>query len=156
VSTLDLRPIPVERTRQLRRAVLRPHQTLEQLATHEPEDAFAVGVFDGDQLVAVGFVGRDGEPGKWRVRGMATAPEVRGRGAGSAVLAALVQHAASSGATRVWCNARIAARSLYERAGFTVVSEEFELPEIGPHLVMELSRLPKRPSGQPPIQRRSG
>lgn len=148
MSTLDLRPIPVERTRQLRRAVLRPHQTLEQLATHEPEDAFAVGVFDGDQLVAVGFVGRDGEPGRWRVRGMATVPEVRGRGAGSAVVAALVQHAASSGATRVWCNARVAARSLYERAGFKVVSEEFELPEIGPHLVMELNRLPKRTLGR--------
>jgi predicted GNAT family N-acyltransferase len=26
---------------------------------------------------------------------------------------------------------------LYERAGFHVTSEEFELPEIGPHLVME-------------------
>jgi predicted GNAT family N-acyltransferase len=37
----------------------------------------------------------------------------------------------------VWCNARVRARSLYERAGFTVVSEEFDVPEIGPHLVME-------------------
>jgi predicted GNAT family N-acyltransferase len=41
----------------------------------------------------------------------------------------------------VWCNARTPARSLYERAGFTVASDEFELPEIGPHLVMELAAM---------------
>jgi ribosomal protein S18 acetylase RimI-like enzyme len=82
-------------------------------------------------------VGPDGGPGSWRVRGMATAPHARGKGAGAAVLDALVGHAIAQGATRVWCNARTPARSLYEREGFRVVSEEFEIPEIGPHLAME-------------------
>jgi ribosomal protein S18 acetylase RimI-like enzyme len=84
----------------------------------------------------VGFVGPDGEPDEWRVRGMATEPEARGRGAGSAVLDALIEHAAAQGATRIWCNARIPAVSLYARAGFEVESEEFEIPGIGPHVVM--------------------
>jgi ribosomal protein S18 acetylase RimI-like enzyme len=69
---------------------------------------------------------------------MATAPHARGRGAGSAVLSALVAHAAAHGATTVWCNARTPALSLYRRAGFKVVSEEFELPRIGPHRRLEL------------------
>jgi ribosomal protein S18 acetylase RimI-like enzyme len=68
---------------------------------------------------------------------MAAAPDVRGRGAGTAVLAALVEHAVAHGATRIWCNARTAAISLYERAGFAVVSEQFEVPHIGPHVRME-------------------
>jgi ribosomal protein S18 acetylase RimI-like enzyme len=68
---------------------------------------------------------------------MATAPQARGKGAGAAVLDALVQHALDGGAARVWCNARTPAISLYERAGFRVVSEQFELPGIGPHFVME-------------------
>jgi ribosomal protein S18 acetylase RimI-like enzyme len=68
---------------------------------------------------------------------MATAPSARRSGAGSAVLDALVAYAIARGASRVWCNARTPARSLYERAGFCVVSEEFELPDIGPHFVME-------------------
>ena len=72
---------------------------------------------------------------------MATAANARGRGAGIAVLDALLAHTRSQGATRVWCNARIRARSLYERAGFRAVSDEFELAEIGPHFVMELNRL---------------
>lgn len=120
--------------------MLRPHQTVEELAAHEPRGALAIGAFDGGELVAVGLVGPDGGPGSWRVRGMATAPHARGRGAGTVVLAALIGHAFAQGATRIWCNARTPARSLYERAGFEVASDEFELPEIGPHLVMELIR----------------
>lgn len=132
-----VRAVPIAQTRALRQAVLRPHQTLEQLAEHEPPDAYAVAAFDERQLVAVGFVVSEGGPGAWRIRGMATAPHAQGRGAGTAVLEALIAHATAHGALRVWCNARTAARSLYERAGLHATSEQFELPEIGPHLVME-------------------
>ncbi len=133
-----VRPVTPGQTRPLRHAVLRPHQALGDLAASEPPGAFAVGAFaDGGELVAVGLIGPDGEPGSWRVRGMATAPAARGRGLGTAVLEALLEHATAHGAQRVWCNVRTPARSLYERAGFHPVSEEFELPDIGPHLVME-------------------
>jgi GNAT superfamily N-acetyltransferase len=137
VSGVLVREISLVETRPLRHAVLRPHETVESLAAHEPPDAFAVGAFDGGALIAVGFVAPDGEPGAWRVRGMATAPDARGTGAGSAILDALVQHATDRGASRVWCNARTPARSLYERAGFRAISQEFDLPDIGPHFVME-------------------
>ncbi|MBV9941627.1 MAG: GNAT family N-acetyltransferase, partial [Solirubrobacterales bacterium] len=70
---------------------------------------------------------------------MATRPDTRGRGAGSAILQALVQHAIERGAARVWCHARTPARTLYERSGFVVASEEFEPPQIGPHYRMELA-----------------
>ena len=139
VSELVVREISLTETRPLRHAILRPHETVESLTAHEPSDAFAVGVFDRGALVAVGFIGSDGERGTWRVRGMATVPAARGKGAGSAVLDALLAHAVARGASRVWCNVRAPARSLYERAGFRAVSEEFELPDIGPHFVMERS-----------------
>jgi GNAT superfamily N-acetyltransferase len=67
---------------------------------------------------------------------MATDPAHRGRGVGGAILDALVDHARAQGATRVWCNARTPALSLYARAGFEPESEEFEIPGIGPHFVM--------------------
>jgi ribosomal protein S18 acetylase RimI-like enzyme len=144
VSDVLVREVSLAKTRPLRQAVLRPHETVEGVAADEPSGAFAVGAFDRGALVAVGLVAPDGEPGAWRVRGMATAPHARGKGAGTAVLDALVRHAIARGAARVWCNARTPARSLYERAGFRVVSEEFELPEIGPHLLMEwLVRQPR-------------
>jgi len=136
---MEVRSIPLAQTRQLRQEVLRPLSSLQDLASHEPSGSVAFGAYDGDELVAVGLVGRDGEqPGDWRVRGMATKPQARGRGAATRILQALVQHAVAQGATRVWCNARTPARSLYERLGFVVASEEFEPPDIGPHYRMEL------------------
>jgi ribosomal protein S18 acetylase RimI-like enzyme len=137
VTRLIVREVALAETHALRQAVLRPHQTVAAVAAEDSTDAFAIGAFDGEALIAVGLVAPDGEPGAWRVRGMATAPHARGNGAGTAVLGALVRHAVDRGASRVWCNARTPARSLYERAGFRVVSEEFELPRMGPHYVME-------------------
>jgi ribosomal protein S18 acetylase RimI-like enzyme len=132
-----IRPISLEQTRALRQAILRSHESVEQMASTEAPDTFALGAFDGDELVAVGMIAPDGEPGGWRIRGMATAPPARGQGAGTAVLDGLIAHARGAGAQRIWCNARTPARSLYERAGMLVVSEEFVLAQMGPHVVME-------------------
>jgi GNAT superfamily N-acetyltransferase len=134
--TFNVRAVDPAQTRPLRQRVLRPHESLEELASHEPPGVHAVAAFVGDELVAVGFVCPDGEPGAWRVRGMATAPEHRGQGAGAAILAQLVEHARDEGATRVWCNARTPALGLYARAGFEPASDEFDIPSIGPHFVM--------------------
>jgi predicted GNAT family N-acyltransferase len=67
---------------------------------------------------------------------MATAPEVRGRGFGAALLAASVSHVAGQGGGELWCNARLAAVGFYAARGFEVVSDEFDVPDIGPHVVM--------------------
>jgi GNAT superfamily N-acetyltransferase len=139
MAQLSVRPISLEETRLLRRDVLRPYMEVEQLATHEPAGSVAFGAFQAGELVGVGLIGPEGEPGDWRVRGMATVREARGRGAGSAVLHALVEHAIDHGATRVWCNARTAALNLYQRAGFVIASDLFEPPHIGPHYRMELA-----------------
>jgi GNAT superfamily N-acetyltransferase len=142
VAEFVVRQIPIAETRPLRQKVLRPHQTLDEVAADEPDSGCATGAFVGERLVAVGIIGTGTDPSVWRVRGMATEPLARGRGAGSAILDALVQYAVQRGAVRVWCSARTPAVSLYERAGFRATSEEFERPLIGPHLIMELSIAP--------------
>jgi GNAT superfamily N-acetyltransferase len=139
MADFEIKPLALAETRALRQEVLRPHQTVEELAGHEPAGAVAFGAFEGSELVAVGLAGPDGEPGDWRVRGMATAPHARGRGAGSRILRALVEYAIAHGARRVWCNARTPALTLYERAGFVVASDEFEPPDTGPHYRTELA-----------------
>ena len=72
----------------------------------------------------------------WRIRGMATSAEWRGRGLGTALLAAVLDHVGAAGGGLVWCNARTPARTLYERAGFEQLGEEWVDPEIGPHVRM--------------------
>jgi len=74
--------------------------------------------------------------GGWRIRGMATLADWRGLGIGGAVLAALLRHACENEGTIVWCAARPAARSFYERVGFESRGELFEVPVIGPHRQM--------------------
>ncbi|MDQ4090113.1 MAG: GNAT family N-acetyltransferase, partial [Actinomycetota bacterium] len=55
---------------------------------------------------------------------------------GAALLAGCVEHVAGAGGSELWCNARMAAVGFYRRAGFEVVSEEFDVPGIGAHVVM--------------------
>jgi len=67
---------------------------------------------------------------------MATAPEWRRRGVGSALLAAVIDHVATNGGGLLWCNARLGALGFYERAGFQARGDAWEEPVIGPHVAM--------------------
>jgi hypothetical protein len=48
----------------------------------------------------------------------------------------VVDHVAERGGGLLWCNARVPARRFYERARFSVVGDEWEEPNTGPHLTM--------------------
>jgi predicted N-acetyltransferase YhbS len=76
----------------------------------------------------------------WQLRGMATDPQVRGRGAGRALVAAGLTRVVALGGDLVWCDARAAAVGFYERIGFTAVTEVYDLRPVGPHrgMVIEL------------------
>jgi len=75
-------------------------------------------------------------PGGWRLRGMATAPEVRGWGIGSDLVDAVVDHVLGHAGTTLWCTARLAAVGFYERSGFTITGDPWEEPVIGIHIHM--------------------
>jgi L-Ala-D/L-Glu epimerase len=71
----------------------------------------------------------------WRLRGMATREDLRGTGIGAAVLGACVAYVGEQGGGFLWCNARVAARRFYARAGFREWGEEFESVGVT-HIVM--------------------
>jgi GNAT superfamily N-acetyltransferase len=114
-------------------------------------DALHAAVRDpaaGGGVVGIATVAPEGHPvdprvGDWRLRGMATAPEVRGRGLGALLLDACLDHARARGGDRVWCNARVAAEGFYRRAGFAPEGARFDIPGIGPHVVMSISLRPR-------------
>jgi GNAT superfamily N-acetyltransferase len=143
-------PVQVQRveaavTRPLRRRVLRPHETLDQLVLQGDDDPDAghFAVIEGDEVVATGSVRRERPPWPaegpaWRLRGMATTEDRRRRGLGGAVLAAAIAHVGDHGGGLVWCNARLPAVPFYQRAGFVTRGDRWEDPLIGPHIAMEL------------------
>lgn len=136
---MQLRQVTAAETADLRRLVLRGGRPVALPGDDEP--ALHVGVYDDGTLVGTGNVRREPapwapeEPG-WRVRGMATAEPARGRGVGTRVLQALLDHAAAGGGGLLWCHARTPAQRLYERAGLVTRGEPWVDPEIGPHVVM--------------------
>jgi len=77
------------------------------------------------------------EPAAWRLRAMATAPELRGAGLGSSLLLAVINHVAAAGGGLLWCNARLAAVPFYRRGGIEEVGEPWEEPVIGAHIAMQ-------------------
>jgi GNAT superfamily N-acetyltransferase len=137
--------VPPPVTYTLRQRVLRPGRSLD--AVRLPIDdnprtaAFAVRDATG-AVVATAIVFPDPCPWlcdrrrSWRLRGMATDPAWRGRGIGGRMLAHVLDHVRRGGGEVVWCNARVPARRLYERAGFTVHGDEWDDPDLGPHVAM--------------------
>ena len=136
-------PVSAAEVRPLRRSVLRPGRDPEELfypGDVDP-DSRHLAVLSGGQIVGVATScvtatrpsrgPATGGSGEWP-----SPRPFRGRGIGSSLLAACESHARRRGGSRLWCNARIAARNLYLDAGMVIEGEEFEIPGIGRHLLM--------------------
>lgn len=133
----------------LRRQVLRPGQPWSSVA-HDYDtwpETFHVAAFGPrGEVAACASFHPDSAPHRpeadpdttWRLRAMASLPEVRGQGYGAAALRYGIAEIRRRGGRLLWCNARSGAVGFYERLGFSIVGEEFEIAPIGPHFVMEL------------------
>jgi predicted GNAT family N-acyltransferase len=139
----DLRTIDLRTVRQLRHELLRPHQQPWEIVFEgdDEADTLHVGAFREEVLVGIASVMREPPPGQedplaWRLRGMATLPEMRGQGYGGALLERCLRHATDHGGDLAWCTARVPAAGFYRRYGFENVGEVFDVPSIGPHIVM--------------------
>lgn len=123
--------------------VLRPHQEWAEAAQiGAAPGAVGLAAYLDDRVVGTAILSPEPLPdeperlGAWRLRGMATAPELRGQGVGTRVLRTAVDLVASSGGTLIWCNARVSALGFYEHAGFTATGDPWDEPGIGPHVRM--------------------
>lgn len=144
-EAIQIRSTDAASTRPLRREVLRPHQTLEELVVsgEDHPDAGWFAAFRGDEVIGTAGVFPESSPhggsdASWRIRAMAVAEGVRGRGIGELLLDACLDHARRHGADHVWCSARVPAEDFYARAGFRPTGEEYEPAGLGPHVRMDL------------------
>lgn len=145
---VEIRRIAAADTRPLRLSVLRPGQPPEAAVYPQDDDPATVhlGAFTpGGELVGIATLlppearvaGQPPypEPGL-RFRGMAVPEAWRGKGVGTLLLKELRRLARERGARELWANARLSAVGFYDRQGFKVVSTEFEIRGLGPHLVI--------------------
>lgn len=142
-SSFNVRPISAAETRPLRRELLRPFQTLEELvfAGDDSEDTLHAGAFVGPRLIGIASVSRDQLPGTqdkdaWKLRGMAVRPELRGRGLGRALLESCIAHVEGRGGRLLWCSGRTSAMGFYRSLGFEPSGDEYQVEGTGPHYRM--------------------
>lgn len=140
---MNVEQVAPGQTVALRQRVLRPHETVAELAARaEAPGTIAFAALDGGRVIGTALVLPEPFPDQpdrvdaWRLRGMATDPDRRDEGVGSAVLGEAITQLRNLGAKLLWCNARIPARRFYERAGLAVSGEPWDEPDIGPHLRM--------------------
>lgn len=142
-SCLVVERVPAEVTFPLRLRVLgrgvRPADLARADDQHPDTGHFASR--RGDEVVATGTVRRRQphfrkERDGWQIRGMAVEEGERGRGLGTAILGAIIEHVAKSGGGVLWCHVRVPAASLYRRAGFDTLGGTFVDPVAGQQILM--------------------
>lgn len=70
----------------------------------------------------------------WQLRGMCTEAVHQSKGFGGRLLSCAEAAILKSSPVRLfWCNARVPAIPFYQRQGWTVDSEVFDIPTAGPH-----------------------
>lgn len=160
---VQVRAASAEEVIDLRHAVLRPGQPREAAMYDvdvRPATRHFVATIDGAVVGCVTIFpspwrggGESGggndetDPDAWQLRGMGVAPDVQSAGVGRKLLEAVDAFlrtlappppppSPTGRPMLVWCNARVTAMGFYQRCGWTVASEVFDLPPIGPHVKM--------------------
>jgi predicted GNAT family N-acyltransferase len=129
-------PGEVEAALRLRHHVFVHEQGVAVAADRDGRDGEALHVVAMRNGALVGTCRVIVEAGLGRLGRMAVEPELRGRGLGATVLEEAERVASAAGAKRMRLHAQVAARSLYERAGYETVGEAF-LEEGIEHVTME-------------------
>lgn len=142
--------VPASATWELRQAVLRPHESIDQLVLPDdewPATASFAAIDEEGEIIGTVRVASGSPPfpveshapvgsPAWRLRGMATREDARNAGIGTELLERVMKHVAEHGGGLLWCNARVPALNLYRRGGFEPHGEVWEDPDIGPHVLM--------------------
>jgi predicted GNAT family N-acyltransferase len=140
---MEVKQIEAKDTYEIRHKILRPHRPIEDthfLADND-EMTFHLGAYVDDKLVSVASFYMDNHPNieapyQFRLRGMATLDEFRGQGMSSALLRTAFPLIKKNHVSTVWCNARVSAIGFYEKVGFKTLGNEFDIPDVGPHVLM--------------------
>lgn len=133
-----------ELTRSIRHQVLWQHKASPDLCvldSDSAENAFHVGVSCRSELISVGSFfpqqhSKFSVSHAYRLRAMATMPNYHSKGSGRVLIEFALGVLRERKVDLLWCDARLSAVGFYERLGFSVNHEIYEVPLIGPHKLM--------------------
>lgn len=148
---MEIQILKASQTYPLRQQLLRPGFSIE--ACRFPEDDLDssrhFGAYQDGQLVGIVTVLRLAEPElsgvdvnnkqrhSWQIRAMATLPAVRGKGYAAALIDVVEDYVRTKSGSLIWCNARSGAVGFYQKQGYSIFGDEFEIATVGPHFRMK-------------------
>ncbi|MDA7803902.1 GNAT family N-acetyltransferase, partial [Crocinitomix sp.] len=138
-TSVDIRKANVSEIQTLRFEVLWPHLNGPEECTIAPdidETTFHIAAFENGKTVGtatfiVDINDRFKEKNQYRLRAMATAPEIRGYGVGALLVERGIEELKKQGIKLLWCDARLIATGFYEKLNFKIKGKVYQVPKIG-------------------------
>ena len=143
-NIVDIKKVDVSQIRDLRYNVLWPHLDGPDACQIEPDTdktTFHMAASMDNKVVGVVTLIAEINPrfdvkNQYRLRAMATVPEMRGYGVGADLVAKAIEELKKLNVKLLWCDARLIATGFYEKQDFKIKGKVYQVPKIGPHKLM--------------------
>lgn len=138
-----VREINLEEVIPLRHRILRKNKPISTCYFQEDnrKGTFHLGAFEFNKLVGVAtFIPHYTENHKlkdFQLRGMAVEETHQGKGIGRKIIEYVLPLLKAQNATILWCNARESAYVFYQKMGFEIIGDAFDIPSVGIHYKMQ-------------------
>ena len=140
---MRIKTISSKNTLHIRQLVLRPGKNLDECIFEKDNEPgnFHLGAFEEGTLMGiVSLMGNENpafkENHQFQLRGMAVLPQFQNRKIAKNLLKAAEEKLSLQKTEILWCNARETAVGFYAKHNFEPFGELFEIPTVGPHVVM--------------------
>ncbi len=143
INPIEIRIVSAKETLFIRQSVLRDGKPLENCSFVGDNElsSLHLGAFLEEKLIGIVSLIKNPNPifqekNQVQLRGMAVLPDHRNRHIADKLLRVSEIKLQEKRPTFLWCNARENAVGFYEKFGFTIRGNKFEIPEIGPHFIL--------------------
>jgi predicted GNAT family N-acyltransferase len=141
---MTIKELPTADIKKLRFEVLWSHKASADVCIIEPDEletTFHLGaVLDkevvGTSTFLIDINDKFDTKNQYRLRAMATSPSVRGQQVGRQIIEKSIEKLKKMDIDLLWCDARLESTGFYDKLGFKMKGDIYNVPDIGPHKLM--------------------
>lgn len=140
---VKIKQLSFEETYPIRQIVLRPNRPLETcfFEGDELETTLHFGGFVNQELVGIISLFKNNhssfqQENQYQIRGMAVLENFRKYGLGKKIVEYSEDYLKQKNISLIWFNARESAVGFYQKSGYEIIGDSFNIPDVGIHYVM--------------------